>query len=331
MRSCEKLDMDALCERVSEKKKTLIVFHERPDGDAVGSAFALRELLHAMGIPVMCVCADEIPDRLRFITDGVQGSVLVEEGMVLDHERVISVDSAAPDQLGSLFPILHRDIALMIDHHEVGFLYADSYIDPTVSATGEIIYLLAKELVKKGKLEEIPHRVYLAVYAAICADTGCFRYSNVTPTTFRIAAELLETGVNAPEICRRLCEEKSLKQLKAEGEAARRLFLYDGGRIASVTFPYQSKYSLGLSDEHLSTVMDVPRSVVGVEIAVVVKQPEQKNVFRVSLRSNSELDVSAVAAGFGGGGHQKAAGCTIEADGIDDAEKMILRAIRERL
>ena len=331
MRSYESLNMESLCDRICENKKTLIVFHARPDADAIGSAFALRELLNSMGIPAVCACADEIPERLRFLTDGVQGSVLLDDDMALDHERVITVDSAAPEQLGTLFARLHRDIELMIDHHEVGMPYADYYIDSGAAATGEILYRLARMLEERGRIAQIPHRALRAIYAAISSDTGGFRYANVTPDTFRIAAELLEAGVEGDEIARLLYDSKSLKQVRAEGEAARRLSVHEKGRIASVTFPYSSKYSLGLSDEHLETIIDIPRSISGVEVAIAVKQPTQENVFRASLRSVGDVDVSAVCAKFGGGGHKRAAGCPLKADGIDDAEKMLLQAVKEVL
>lgn len=321
--------LDELCDRLAEKKNTLIVFHARPDADAIGSAFALRELLCAMGIPAMCACADEVPERLRFLIEPAQGSVLIEEGMELDHERVIAVDSASPNQLGSLYTLLRGDIQLMIDHHGLGTPYADGYIDPTASATGEILYTVAKRFCERGWLSSIPHRALVAVYAAICSDTGSFRFANVTPTTFRIAAELLEAGVEADEICRNLYESKSQKQIRAEGEAARRMLVYDGGRIASTTIPYSSVYSMGLSSEHMETVIDVPRSLAGVEVAFAVRQPEQKNEFRVSMRSTGELDVSAVCARFGGGGHKRASGCTVLASSIDEAEKLVLSAVRE--
>ncbi len=325
------LKLEQVCERLCENKKTLIIFHARPDADAVGSAFALREILRMMNIPAICACADEVPERLRFLTDGVQGSVLVEKDMVLDHERVISVDSASPQQLGELFGRLHRYVDLMIDHHENGTVYADYYIDPRASATGEILYEIALYLLETGRISELPPRVINGCYAAICSDTGCFRYANTTPRTFRCVAELLEVGASQVEINRRLFESKSHKQVKAEGEAARRLTLHDGGRIASVTFPYSSKFSLCLSDEHLETVIDVPRSIDGVEIAFSVRQPEDEPFFRVSMRSNTDWNVAAICARFGGGGHVRAAGCSLEAANIHEAEEKILRAVRETM
>ena len=325
------LSMDELCERICIPKRTLIIYHVRSDADAIGSAFALRELLRKMDIPAICACGDEIPERLRFLTDGVQGSVLLEEGMELDHERVISVDSASPTQLGELYDRLHKYIDIMIDHHANGTVYADHYIDPEASATGEIVFELAKRLLKMGRIREIPHRVINSVYAAICSDTGCFRYANASPRTFRCAAELIEAGAAQTEINHRLFEAKTVKQIRAEGEAARRMQIHDGGRIASVTFPYSSKFSMSLSDENLETIIDIPRSVSGVEVAFSVRQPEDKPFFRVSMRSSSDFDVARICAAFGGGGHMRAAGCSLQAANVREAEELILNAVREQM
>lgn len=325
------LTLRELCEKICEPRKTLIIYHVRPDADAIGSAFALRELLRMMDIPAFCACSDEIPDRLRFLADGVQGSVVIEPDMTLDHERVISVDSASPQQLGELFGRLHRYVDLMIDHHKSGTVYADYYIDAEASATGEILYEIACELRRMGRISEIPLRVIHSVYAAISSDTGGFRFANATPKTFRMAADLIEAGAEHTEISRCLFEAKSAKQVRAEGEAARRLNLYESGKIAAVTFPYSSKYSMSLQDEHLETIIDIPRSIAGVEVAFSIRQPEDAPVFRVSMRSASEFDVSAVCARFGGGGHVRAAGCTIEAANIREAEEKILNAILSRM
>ena len=251
-----------------------------------------------------------------------------EEDMDLDHERVISVDSASPQQLGSLFERLRRLVDVMIDHHGSGTVYADHYIDPTASATGEILYEIAQELLRMGRISEIPLRVINSVYAAICSDTGGFRFANATPKTFRMAAELIEAGAEHTDISRNLFESKSAKQVRAEGEAARRLNLYEGGRIAAVTFPYASKFSMSLQDEHLETIIDIPRSIAGVEVAFAIRQPDDRPIFRVSMRSNVDFDVSAICARFGGGGHVRAAGCTLEAANILEAEEKILNAVR---
>ena len=326
-----KLSLEQIADELVKPKKTLVLFHVRSDADAVGSAFALRELLRVMGVPVYCACSEEIPERLVFLMDGAQGSVLLDDDMIIDYERIVTVDSASPSQLGSLFSRLHKDVDIMIDHHAAGGIYADNYIDPTASATGEIIYELAQILQRKGYIEQIPPRTLACVYAAISADTGSFRYSNTTPKTMRIAAELMERGVDCAAINSMLYDSKSLVQLKAEGEAMNSLCLYADGRVASVVFPHALKKKLGAEDEHLETLIDVARSVSGVEVAFVIKQSSEEPIFRVSMRSKEEVDVSAVCARFGGGGHKRAAGCTIEASSAEEAEKFVLAEIFKRI
>lgn len=321
------LGFDELCQRLCENKSTLIIYHVRSDADAVGSAFALRELLRIMDIPSYCACADEIPERLSFLTDGVQGSVLLEDDMKIGCDRIISVDSASPSQLGSLFDRVHKSVDIMIDHHAKGTVYADNYIVPDAAATGEIIYAVAKRLLEMGEIEAIPPRVLNCVYAAISSDTGGFRYANATPNTHRIAAELLEQGVDAAEINRLLFDSKPLKQLQAEGEAIKRLRIYENGRIAITLMPYSVRSALELEDEHLGTLIDVARSVADAEVAVAIRQESDGVSFRASMRSAGAVDVSRVCAVFGGGGHVRAAGCNISADSLLDAEKAVLEEI----
>ena len=326
-----KLSLEQIADELVKPKKTLILFHVRSDADAVGSAFALRELLRVMGVPVYCACSEEIPDRLAFLMDGAQGSVLLDEDMIIDYERIVTVDSASPSQLGALFSRLHKDVDIMIDHHASGSVYADNYVDASAAATGEIIYELAEIFFKRGDIEQIPMRVMSCVYAAINSDTGSFKFSNTTPKTMCIAAELMENGVYFSTINSLLYDSKSLVQLKAEGEAMRSLRLYSDGQVASVIFPFSLKEKLGADDEHLETLIDVVRSVSGVEVAFVVKQSTNEPRFRVSLRSKNYVDVSAICAKFGGGGHKRAAGCTVEADSAEEANELVLNEILKRI
>lgn len=331
MTDFKSLTLKELCDRLEERKRTVIIYHVRSDADAVGSAFALREILELLGMPVICACSDEVPPYLRFISEFSQGSVLLEEGLDIGHERVISVDSASPEQLGELFNRFRKDVDIMIDHHGQGTVYADNYIEPHAAATAEIIYKILKELIARGSIGEVPPRVYEYIYAGLSADTGCFKYANVTPETHMIAAELLREGVNAAKINHLLFSSKSLKQIKAEGEASRRINLYDDGRIAIATMPYSIKYSFGFTDDIMGSIIDIPRSISGVEVAAFIRQSENNGSFRASVRSVGDIDVSRVAATFGGGGHMRAAGCTIEAQSIDDAERKLLLAIRNIL
>jgi phosphoesterase RecJ-like protein len=280
-----------------------------------------------MGIHAYCVCSDELPEKLAFLTDGTQGSVLLEDGMRLDYERIISVDSASPVQLGGLFNRLHRDIDIMIDHHANGTPYAANYIDSDAAATGEIIYKIAKKLIKMGKIDAIPTRVINCVYAAISGDTGRFKFSNATANTYKLAAELIKLGAEHAEINRMLFDCKSMTQIRVEGEAARRIKTCADGKVAWISIPYSLREELSASDEHLETVIDIARSLVGVEVALAIRENADRKTYRVSMRSSTDFDVSYVCARFGGGGHKRASGCTVTASSIQEAEQKVIAEI----
>ena len=321
------LKFEEIVSYLDQPADTLILFHRNPDADAVGSAFALKAVLSDLGSRAWCVSCDEVPLRLRFLMDGKQESTLPEAiPSDLSVTRVISVDSASPAQLGSLYEQYEGRIDLMIDHHGMGEVYADHYIRPEAAATGEIMFDLVKQLATEERLT-ITDALCTDLYAAISADTGGFQYSNVTPDTHGRAAELLASGIDCAEINHRLFEAKELEQLRAESAGISNLHLFADGRIAVITFPYALKAALGLKDEHLESLVDVARSLMGTQIAISIRQPGTDGTFRVSTRSNCDYDVSALCAMFGGGGHKKAAGCTLTAADMDEAMNRIVREI----
>jgi phosphoesterase RecJ-like protein len=305
---------------------TLVVYHARPDGDTVGCAIALAEAMKALGSRAYFTGVDEVPERLRFLCpdDFVSAKY---ENLPSDFtpERIITVDAAAPELVGDIYDELCGRIDLMIDHHEFNSTFADNCIDHTAAACGEIVKRIIFMMFEHPT--DIPSQVLDCIYAAISSDTGCFKYSNVTPDTHKTAAGLICLGVNAAEINTLLFDTKSEKQLRAESLAASRMRLYGGGKISVVTFPYALKEENSLLDEHLETIVDIARCVSGVLVAVAVKQPHDDDRYRVSLRSNCALDVSRICAHFGGGGHKKAAGCTIVADSLDEVTDRVLSQI----
>ncbi len=316
----QRLTLEAAAARLRGGVDTLIIFHRHPDGDAVGSGFALKLILEAMGCRALCICEDEIPERLRFLVDGLQGSIL-ERNLPVDlaPAQILAVDTASPAQMGTLYETYAGRIDLMIDHHGKGEMYADGYILPACSSSGELVHDLARELIRTGRLAALPDAAARLLYAALSSDTGCFRFSNATPSAHRTAAALLEHGFDVADINHRLFAVKSEKLLLAEKLGFDRLHRFAGGRIGIVDMPASVKTAHGLSDEHLDTLVDVARSLAGVEVAVAIRQPDEGPTYRVSMRSSCAVDVSAICAAFGGGGHVKAAGCTIVCDGGMDA------------
>ena len=328
----KKLSFSEVCDRLSEKKNTVILFHVRPDGDAVGSALAMKLLLEAAGSRAWCLCANEIPQRLAFLSEGIQTSALYES-MPADFtaERIISVDTASSAQLGDMYEKFGDKIDFMIDHHSKGEPYADCYIASDAAAAGEIVFDISREMLARGVIKAIPEKMDFCLYAAISSDTGCFKYSNVTPKTHICSAELLKSGIDTAQINRLLFDSKSMEVLAVEKAGFDTLKMFHNGKIAVVFFTYQMKQKLGVLDEHLETLIDVARSVEGVDVAVAIRQPGPEKTFRVSTRSSNAVDVSAVCAYFGGGGHIRAAGCTIVADCIEHVADLVITEIEKQL
>jgi phosphoesterase RecJ-like protein len=178
-----------------------------------------------------------------------------------------------------------------------------------------------------GYIKEIPAKIAPAVYAAISSDTGCFRYSNVTPTTHRIAAQLVTIVPEHYNIDRLLFDTKTPGRLAAEQTALELLSLYENGKISVCSITLEEIHARGLAGEDLDAFIDIARSVAGVEIAFSIRE-EASGSFRVSARSNSTADVSALCATFGGGGHVKAAGCTLNSSSIREACDTLLSKAR---
>ena len=308
-----------MAEALSAVERPLVVMHVNPDGDTVGSGIALVRVLRALGKEAPFACAHDIPARLAFLTEGE-----VRATEELDSYNAVAIDVASPKQLGALEGVIKPH--LMIDHHEVGIPFADSFIIGGVSSAAEVLMRIVDELIAMGKIELTPD-IASAVYAGISSDTGGFIFSNTTAETMRCAARLIETGIDSADINHALFHSKSPDQIRAEGYVASNIKTALDGRIGYVLIPWRIREELAVGFGSFDTAIDVVRSLAGVKVAFVIKENDE-GAFRVSLRSVG-VDVASIAKSFGGGGHIRAAGCSILADSIDSAAEMLLGALRE--
>ncbi|MBQ3427043.1 MAG: DHH family phosphoesterase [Clostridia bacterium] len=243
-------------------------------------------------------------------------SIACDTAIVLDcgDERRLGVRKAIADG---------AERVINIDHHGTNTFFGDAaYVEPEASATGEILF----RLFRVAEIE-LTRDIARYLYTAICSDTGCFAYSNASPDSFRIAAELIGYGIDHAEIARQLfnCVELGSELLKAELTSS--IHSYYGGRLRTVTADEAIAEKYGVDPREISDLVELPRRIRGTEVAVSIKYSGGK--LRASLRSNGDVTVDKVALKFGGGGHAKAAGCSIEAPSIDVAEQMIVQAFGE--
>ncbi len=325
------LSLSEICGLILERNSFLILTHTRPDADTLGSAFALRELLRINGKSAEVINDDDIPKRLRFITeekDSIRAETLPEG---FEPELILSVDVSASKLLGTYEERYLDKIELAIDHHVLGTPFAPvTYVGET-GACGELIVDLADELESRG-LNGLNKAAATYLWAAICSDTGSFKFESVTSKTHIRIAKLLSCGINHAEIARRLYDSKPLSQVMGTKVALNNLHFYAENKLAVINFTRQMRVDNGLSREDIDDIIALTRSIEGVEVGMTIKQSDDDpTLFKVSMRSNRVADVSKLCALFEGGGHKRAAGCTLHADNEFAAEAKLVSAITDEL
>ena len=297
--------------------------HQSPDGDTLGSCLALRAALLNMGKEATVVCPDRVPAYLGFL-EGAD-TVVGTDGIEPPKEAVLYIDCADHRRTGALQPVLETaSYAFCIDHHETNPRRSkDGDWVENVSATGELILRLLETL-----HVPITHGIAVALYTAIATDTGNFSYSNTSADAFSAAAKLMAYGIDLPELNRVLFREIPLSKAKLIAYVLGNMELSCGGRLNVVAVPQSVLTTCGASKEECEGLIDHLRDIDTVEAACVLR--ESDGVVRVSMRSKRTCDVAAIAKRFGGGGHLRAAGCTLELP-IDEAMRVMREALADAL
>ncbi len=311
----KRLNLSTLAKLIRKKENTLILCHQNPDPDTLGSAFALKELLYHFRSPSIVACCDAPSKKFNFITLGQDLSY-----RELDYERIIAVDVASPTQLGKLGFLANR-VDISIDHHEMNTRFSPYYEDFRASNC-ENIYLLAK---KMKALKKLPKHFFECIYAGMSSDTGGFKYSNVKPETMSVACEVLKSGIDHAEINRIMFDSKTIEEIKAQRLTYEIMKLYCDNTLSIAMFTSDFKKENGINDEDISDAVNHVRGIEGVLVAVTIKQSfEDEKKFFISSRSNAEIDVSSVCASIGGGGHKRAAGATIRCESPKEALDLVV-------
>ncbi len=317
MPEAKKLSKSETVRRLLSFSSVAVLIHRNPDGDAVGSGAALCLFLREAGIDAGLLSPDPIPDRLAFLSEGVP--LCREEAP----SCMVTVDVASLSQCGRLeAAVSGASEVLSIDHHAFSTPFAPHYTVGSASATGEVLY----DLFKASK-RPLTEGVATRLYAAISSDTGCFRFANVTPRTHTVAASLLSAGVDGAKLNHLLFETKEEGVLRAEAYTATNARQFFGGRLSLLSLSLAECRAIGCTEEDFNGVIDILRSRRGVEIAALLRERGDGSL-RLSLRSTG-ADVAALCALFGGGGHRRAAGCTMPFPDCKSAEEALLSRMGE--
>ncbi len=315
--------LESIGKQLSTLDNYVIVGHSIPDGDSVGSLLALFLALNRMGKKAAIIMQDNLSSIYRYLP--AVDNFSQPDDIELMPENVIFLDCSRIDRIGEelLERFEDRRITINIDHHHDNDFFGDyNYVDPVASSTAEIIYQLLKVM---GV--EISREIADCIYAGIVMDTGSFMNSNTTSTTMRIASELLLAGASVDLARNNLLESKPREEVSLLCLGLQHLEFYREGKIACMKLPFEEVRKIDALNIHPEGTINYVRSIQGVEVALMLREVNP-GLIKIGYRSKTQVDVAALAARLGGGGHKRAAGakksgsldqvCSLVIDMVED-------------
>jgi phosphoesterase RecJ-like protein len=306
--------LSQVVELIEAKRKFAITSHVRPDGDSLGSSLGLYWLLRALDKDVEVIMRDPVPHAYQKLPGSKE--VRVTPVADLPYHAVFVIECSDIGRPGLID--LEKQLVVNIDHHATTGLFGSiNWIDSTASACGEMIYNLAKALGVR-----VTKEMAECVYTALITDTGSFHYSNTTERTFKVASELLRTGVKPAKTAEAVFASYPWSRIQLMGAVLSTARRDSTGRVALLRHSLEMLHSAEASDEDADGFVNYPLTVGEVEAVAMLKESEP-GVYRTSLRSKGDVNVAKVAEKFGGGGHRNAAGCTLRGTWEEAEEKII--------
>ena len=307
---------------IRKRETFLITTHVNPEGDAIGSSLALALALSSIGKKVEVITQDPVPKGLKFLPS----SDTIKQAKSIDRrfDAVITVDCGDLERVGFLkIDNIPGDILINIDHHVTNKGFgAVNFVEDAV-ASAQLIY----DIMKRLNISLTPD-IATCIYTAIMTETGSFRYSNTTSETFKIAQEMVSAGAMPWNIAEQIFNRNNIGRIKLLGLILESLDRSDDGKISWITVREQMYRETGTSKEDVEDFINFPRSIEGVEVAILFRESNQG--WKISLRSNGKVDVSNMALEFGGGGHSMAAGFFIQG-GHEEVKKRVVDSARSFL
>ena len=317
------MTLDNILEEIKKAETILVLAHENPDGDAIGSCLAMKSALKQLGKN-----ADVIIREFPRVFDFLPGREDVKtDSDIKEYDLVISLDCADFKRLVGNEYFEKAKQTIVIDHHGSNKMYGDiNFVNPVAPACCQILIGMFQYF---GL--DIDKELGTCILTGIITDTGGFRHSGITPETFEFTAELLQKGINVSNIYKRVLQTKTKANFELMKRVMDRMEFFEDGKVS---FTYITNKDLddvnALPGDHEGLV-EIGREVEGVEVSIFVRQREDnENAFKISMRSNDYVNVSDVCLMFGGGGHEKAAGASILGD-LDSVKQKVLNEVKKVL
>ncbi len=310
---------------IRDSKGIAVIAHVNPDGDSIGSILGLGLALRKLSDYVDILMQDDFPGKFEFLP-GVH-HVKKPSASLEEYDLAFVLDCGDAKRLGDSIGLLQNAKKVVnIDHHISNDSFgAINIVDPKASSTCQLIYSFILEELQL----DIDEAIATCLYTGIASDTGSFKYDNTSPATLRAAAHLMELGASTDEISLYLYHNNSLNSVRFLAAVLNEMEILFEGRVALITITQEAIRSFRVQQEELEGLINYCRDIEGVEVAISLKEVENGHT-KASFRGKSYVDVNQLAAVFGGGGHKKASGATIEA-GPQEAKASILQQIEKMI
>jgi phosphoesterase RecJ-like protein len=311
--------LSQVVELIENKDRFAITSHVRPDGDSLGSSIGLYWLLRALDKDVEVIMRDPAPHSYQKLPGA--DTIRVTPSVDRPYDAVFVIECSDIDRPGLID--LEKQLVVNIDHHSTTELFGTiNWIDSTASAVGEMIYNLCKATGVR-----VTREIAECVYTALLTDTGSFHYSNTTERTFKIASELVRTGVRPAKTAEAIFGNYQWPKIELLSHVLSTARRDDSGRVAWMSQSLEMQQQAQASDEDADGFVNYPLTVGEVEAVALFKECSP-GVYRTSLRSKGDVNVAKVAEQFGGGGHRNAAGCTLKGS-LDELERQVVPLMQD--
>lgn len=317
------MTIDNIKEEITKANSIIILTHEMPDGDAVGSSLAMYNGLKKMGKDV-----DVVMQNNSSVFDFLpKADEIKKEGSRRNYDLAIALDCGDIKRLNGYSEYFENaDVTIEIDHHAINTMFADyNFVNPTAPACAQILITIFEQL---GI--EITKEIGTCLLTGIITDTGGFKYQGVSAETFEFTAELLNKGVNVSNIYKEVLQTISKSKFELRKIAMNRLEFLEEGKIAFTYIQKEDEEKLNAETDAHEGIVEMGRDVAGVEISIFLRENKEKDGYKISLRSNDYVNVADICLMFNGGGHARAAGGNIKLP-LKEAKQRIVEECKKNL
>ena len=316
------MTLDEILKQIQKAEKIVILTHESPDGDAVGSSLAMKLIVEKLEKTADVI----IPEYSRLFNFLPSAEEIMTDSEIKNYDLAISVDCATLKRMAKKEYFENAKSTIVIDHHGSNTMYGDlNYVNPASPACCEVL----AGMLKYYEID-ITKDIGTCLMTGIITDTGGFRHVGVTAETFEFTADLIRLGVDVPDIYKRTLNTKTRANFELSKKVMDRMEILEDGKV---TFTYMNKKDeeeVGAEPGDHEGLVEIGRDIEGVEVSIFIRQKENEEAYKISMRSGNKVNVSDICFLFGGGGHPRAAGALIQGN-VEQVKEKLMKEVRKAL